>query len=167
LTYARKLGFEETPDYDYLRGLMNKVLANLNETDDGVFDWMLLPEKETSRKHKSLNAEDKNKFDTVNKSMAPNISNMPIASSSGDAPLNNAKRSDSRLDPDAVKEKKQTKLSATANRSTSEQQNNQKITSKLEIEKNENRNESRQQRREENGFKAWFLKTFCCNSSAN
>ncbi|KAL1936736.1 hypothetical protein VTP01DRAFT_870 [Rhizomucor pusillus] len=42
LQYTRKLGFEETPDYDFLRDLFNKVLKNLGETDDGIYDWMLL-----------------------------------------------------------------------------------------------------------------------------
>ncbi|RKP23767.1 kinase-like domain-containing protein [Syncephalis pseudoplumigaleata] len=42
LTYVRKLGFEETPDYDYLRGLFTKVLQRIGETEDGVLDWMLL-----------------------------------------------------------------------------------------------------------------------------
>ncbi|ORZ05026.1 kinase-like domain-containing protein [Absidia repens] len=44
LQYARRLGFEETPDYDFLRGLFNKVLENLGEVDDGVYDWNLLNE---------------------------------------------------------------------------------------------------------------------------
>ncbi|ORY97955.1 kinase-like domain-containing protein [Syncephalastrum racemosum] len=42
LQYARKLGFEETPDYDFMRELFNKVLQSIGETDDGVYDWMLL-----------------------------------------------------------------------------------------------------------------------------
>ncbi|KAI8390975.1 kinase-like domain-containing protein [Radiomyces spectabilis] len=42
LQYVRKLRFEETPDYDFLRELFNKVLARIGETDDGVYDWMLL-----------------------------------------------------------------------------------------------------------------------------
>ena len=42
LTYVRKLGFEDTPDYDFLRGLMNKVLQRNNAADDDVYDWMLL-----------------------------------------------------------------------------------------------------------------------------
>lgn len=42
MNYVRKLGFEETPDYDFLRELFSKVLATLGETDDGIFDWMLL-----------------------------------------------------------------------------------------------------------------------------
>ncbi|OAD77725.1 Serine/Threonine kinase CK1 [Phycomyces blakesleeanus NRRL 1555(-)] len=42
LHYVRKLGFEESPDYDFLRELFNKVLRRLGETDDAVYDWMLL-----------------------------------------------------------------------------------------------------------------------------
>ncbi|KAI9495352.1 kinase-like domain-containing protein [Zychaea mexicana] len=42
LQYVRKLGFEEHPDYDFLRDLFAKTLSNLNEEDDGVYDWMLL-----------------------------------------------------------------------------------------------------------------------------
>ena len=42
LNYVRKLGFEETPDYDFLRELFTKVLKNMNQVEDGVYDWMLL-----------------------------------------------------------------------------------------------------------------------------
>lgn len=42
MNYVRKLGFEETPDYEFLRELFSKVLKTLGEPDDGVFDWMLL-----------------------------------------------------------------------------------------------------------------------------
>lgn len=42
LNYVRKLGFEETPDYDFLRELFTKVLKNRGEVEDGVYDWMLL-----------------------------------------------------------------------------------------------------------------------------
>jgi hypothetical protein len=42
MNYVRKLGFEETPDYDFLRELFTKVLKTMGETEDGVFDWMLL-----------------------------------------------------------------------------------------------------------------------------
>ena len=42
MNYVRKLGFEETPDYDFLRNLFSRVLKTLNEPEDGVFDWMLL-----------------------------------------------------------------------------------------------------------------------------
>lgn len=42
LQYVRKLGFEETPDYDFLRELFNKVLRRMGESDDGIYDWMLI-----------------------------------------------------------------------------------------------------------------------------
>lgn len=42
MNYVRKLGFEEAPDYDFLRELFSKVLKTLGEPDDGIFDWMLL-----------------------------------------------------------------------------------------------------------------------------
>ena len=42
MNYVRKLGFEEAPDYDFLRELFSKVLRDLGEPDDSVFDWMLV-----------------------------------------------------------------------------------------------------------------------------
>ncbi|KAI0320735.1 CK1/CK1/CK1-G protein kinase [Amylostereum chailletii] len=42
LNYVRKLGFEETPDYDFLRELFSKVMKNNNDVDDQVYDWNLL-----------------------------------------------------------------------------------------------------------------------------
>ncbi|TFK42407.1 CK1/CK1/CK1-G protein kinase [Crucibulum laeve] len=42
LNYVRKLGFEETPDYDFLRELFTKVMKNNGDVDDGVFDWNML-----------------------------------------------------------------------------------------------------------------------------
>ncbi|KAJ7650725.1 kinase-like protein [Roridomyces roridus] len=42
MNYVRKLGFEETPDYDFLRELFTKVLKSAGEQEDLVFDWMQL-----------------------------------------------------------------------------------------------------------------------------
>lgn len=42
MNYVRKLGFEEAPDYGFLRDLFLKVLKNIGETDDRMFDWCLL-----------------------------------------------------------------------------------------------------------------------------
>lgn len=44
LQYVRKLGFEETPDYDFLRELFDKVLERQSEHDDSLYDWVLLNE---------------------------------------------------------------------------------------------------------------------------
>jgi casein kinase 1 len=45
MNYVRKLGFEENPDYDFLRELFSKVLKTLGEPEDGLFDWMLISNK--------------------------------------------------------------------------------------------------------------------------
>jgi casein kinase 1 len=42
LNYVRKLGFEETPDYDFLRELFAKVMKNNGDIDDGVYEWNTL-----------------------------------------------------------------------------------------------------------------------------
>ena len=42
MNYVRKLGFEEAPDYGFLRELFLKVLKNLGESDDRMLDWCLL-----------------------------------------------------------------------------------------------------------------------------
>jgi casein kinase 1 len=40
LSYVRNLGFEDTPDYDYLRDLFTQALKNTGEVEDGEYDWM-------------------------------------------------------------------------------------------------------------------------------
>jgi len=42
LNYVRKLRFEETPDYDFLRELFAKVMKNNGDIDDQIYDWNLL-----------------------------------------------------------------------------------------------------------------------------
>lgn len=42
LSYVRNLGFEDTPDYDYLRDLFTEALKNTGEVEDGEYDWMKL-----------------------------------------------------------------------------------------------------------------------------
>jgi len=37
--YVRELEFDSTPDYGYLRSLMDKALLENNLVDDGVFEW--------------------------------------------------------------------------------------------------------------------------------
>lgn len=41
LTYVRNLGFEDTPDYDYLRDLFTQALKDAREVEDGEYDWMV------------------------------------------------------------------------------------------------------------------------------
>lgn len=42
LSYVRNLGFEDTPDYDYLRDLFTQALKNTGEVEDTDYDWMKL-----------------------------------------------------------------------------------------------------------------------------
>ncbi|KAF1810226.1 putative casein kinase I [Eremomyces bilateralis CBS 781.70] len=42
LHYVRNLGFEDQPDYDYLRELFTSVLKDTGEVEDGEYDWMKL-----------------------------------------------------------------------------------------------------------------------------
>ncbi|CAD6575988.1 MAG: casein kinase I [Tremellales sp. Tagirdzhanova-0007] len=42
LNYVRKLTFDETPDYDFLRELFLTALKNNGDEDDGTYDWMML-----------------------------------------------------------------------------------------------------------------------------
>jgi casein kinase 1 len=39
---VRNLGFEDTPDYDYLRELFTQALKSTGEVEDGEYDWMKL-----------------------------------------------------------------------------------------------------------------------------
>lgn len=42
LSYVRNLGFEDTPDYDFLRDLLTQALKSTGEVEDGEYDWMML-----------------------------------------------------------------------------------------------------------------------------
>lgn len=42
LSYVRNLGFEDAPDYDYMRDLFTKALQSTGEVEDGEYDWMKL-----------------------------------------------------------------------------------------------------------------------------
>ncbi|KIW05285.1 hypothetical protein, variant [Verruconis gallopava] len=42
LSYVRNLGFEDTPDYEYLRDLFTQALKHTGEVEDGEYDWMKL-----------------------------------------------------------------------------------------------------------------------------
>ncbi|KAJ4302550.1 Palmitoylated plasma membrane-bound casein kinase [Collariella sp. IMI 366227] len=45
LTYVRNLGFEDTPDYDYLRDLFTQALKDEGGVEDGEYDWMKKQDK--------------------------------------------------------------------------------------------------------------------------
>jgi len=39
MEYVRNLGFEDDPDYEYLRGLWSQVRKDSGESGDGKFGW--------------------------------------------------------------------------------------------------------------------------------
>ena len=39
LKYVRKIAFDEKPDYEYIRKLLEDVLSANNEVNDKVFCW--------------------------------------------------------------------------------------------------------------------------------
>jgi casein kinase 1 len=55
LNYVKSLEFAAQPDYDYLRTIFKVLFDRLNYTDDGMFDWTVLKNKEwaapTSSQH--------------------------------------------------------------------------------------------------------------------
>lgn len=54
LYYARGLQFEEEPDYEYLIDLFDKVMQRFGYTEDLVFDWMLVPRRESASDQASI-----------------------------------------------------------------------------------------------------------------
>jgi casein kinase 1 len=54
LSYVRNLGFEDTPDYDYLRDLFTEALKNTGEVEDGEYDWMKLNRSKGGKAIKQL-----------------------------------------------------------------------------------------------------------------
>ena len=48
IQYTRALTFEQNPDYDYLRGLLKKIMDNNKITLDGDFDWVIKNKDKTN-----------------------------------------------------------------------------------------------------------------------
>ncbi|KAJ1952415.1 Palmitoylated plasma membrane-bound casein kinase, partial [Dispira parvispora] len=71
LNYARKLGFEETPDYDYLISLFSTALKNLGEEDDGEYDWIIKMKHRSSSRPSSTNRRTPDGYQTPRASAAP------------------------------------------------------------------------------------------------
>ncbi|KAI8837785.1 casein kinase-1 [Chytriomyces cf. hyalinus JEL632] len=82
--YVRDLKFDAEPDYEYLKGLMNKVLAKNGLIDDGVYDWMLELDHQRSKKERQRATDARKVVDAStaavhnsnNEGLAPNSNNM-------------------------------------------------------------------------------------------
>lgn len=45
MTYCRRLGFEENPDYAYLKKLFEGLMKDMKYENDGVFEWTLVKQR--------------------------------------------------------------------------------------------------------------------------
>lgn len=76
LSYVRNLGFEDTPDYDYLRELFLLVLDKTGDAEDGVYDWMLLHNGkgwEAGSKHSGSSQAQNNYVPASNAELRQNV----------------------------------------------------------------------------------------------
>ncbi|KAI9344870.1 kinase-like domain-containing protein [Obelidium mucronatum] len=81
--YARDLKFDEQPDYEYLRGLFNKVLAKNGFIDDGVYDWMTELDHQRNKKERQRASE-------MQKKAAPDVSTAAVHQSVAEGMTSNA-----------------------------------------------------------------------------
>lgn len=45
MSYCRRLGFEENPDYAYLKSLFEQFMKDMSYEDDGVYEWTLAKQR--------------------------------------------------------------------------------------------------------------------------
>lgn len=92
MNYVRKLGFEETPDYEFLRELFSKVLKAAGEEDDGMYDWVLLnggkgweaSVKQSASNHQRRDRErERHRERASHQALAPTTPNMARTSTAG------------------------------------------------------------------------------------
>jgi|LakMenEpi03Aug12_release.lakeMendotaPanAssembly.Ray.scaffolds.fasta_scaffold4526961_1 casein kinase 1 len=54
MNYCRRLGFEEKPDYVYLKSLFEGLMKDMNYEDDGVYEWTLVRQRIEAQNAKEL-----------------------------------------------------------------------------------------------------------------
>ena len=54
MNYCRRLGFEENPDYTYLKSLFEGLIKDMNYEDDGVYEWTLVRQRIEAQNAKEL-----------------------------------------------------------------------------------------------------------------
>ena len=86
LEYARDLHFEQKPDYDYLRGLLNKMNSDGVPLNQVKFDFNIICKKNLNPKNKMLLLEDKI---VKNNDLNVNMSNKTTKSNTGNESNNN------------------------------------------------------------------------------
>ena len=58
--YARKLEFEENPDYDYLRNLIFSIMSNNSFEFDNIYDWKNIKTREDTASTNNTNTNQAN-----------------------------------------------------------------------------------------------------------
>ncbi|KAI8614847.1 kinase-like domain-containing protein [Chytriomyces sp. MP71] len=95
--YVRDLKFDAEPDYELLKGLMNKVLAKNGFIDDGIYDWMIELDHQRTKKERQRAA------DQQGRKGAPDASTAAVHQSIGDTTA--APNSNTQLRPSVIVER--------------------------------------------------------------
>ncbi|KAJ3116180.1 casein kinase I [Physocladia obscura] len=84
--YVRDLKFDAEPDYEYLRGLLNKVLAKNGFIDDGVYDWMIELDHQKNKKERQRESKkpEASTAAIAHQSTAEGLT--PVANETGEIP---------------------------------------------------------------------------------
>lgn len=61
LIYIKTLGFRDTPEYNYLKGLIMKAIVGNNFINDCKFDWTVFPKSENKKEEEAKKNEKKKK----------------------------------------------------------------------------------------------------------
>ncbi|PVU88736.1 hypothetical protein BB559_005420 [Furculomyces boomerangus] len=80
LSTVRKYSFEETPDYNYLRSLMDNAIKRVGETDDGIFDWMSPSMGYGGEANTGYDREGRNQLNITHKDKNLHSSNLALVS---------------------------------------------------------------------------------------
>lgn len=67
MNYCRKLGFEDRPDYAYLRKLFKDLFYRMGYEYDYIFDWMILKKKnqQLSETNNKLELQEEEKKEEI------------------------------------------------------------------------------------------------------
>ncbi len=77
LIYIKTLGFRDTPEYNYLKGLIMKAIVGNNFINDCKFDWTVVPRCETKKN------EELKKNEVKKSELAPSYASFKVRHSMG------------------------------------------------------------------------------------
>ena len=194
MSYVRNLGFEDTPDYDYLRELFTQALKSTGEVEDGEYDWMKLNNGkgwEVMKSHPSAVQQMHHSNVHQNSSTAVNVHGQPHRQPKTHLPVDHHRLNEPLPKPGATRAqpgrspRDQTARRAEVQNSmgdlappdaASNQAQFQHSQPNLNANANANRvtpaqspnaQQPRRQEPEKQGFMQKFTKIFCCGGSNN